>query len=767
MARTFRKRGLRRDRNFADIPNSDLALNNLLDGLIQTADDRFVSADLNVVRGLSATTMNNEDLRNINNAALKGIDPADPLAVFRPIITLQNRFDEARFTVGDPQFFGGDGLTQRYYTPDNTNVSATTYDAVTENPNIFINDDGEEVTSRIFWENGQYIFIAGLGTQLPTNYGAVEFNGYFRPDRSGSWRFNVNTTGLFTFEFNNHGPDVDPSVESFSAKKVNPVMSIETQLVDGQPGGLISAGTQFGEDVIDQILVGDIVQSDTLAPFNDPDNPVTVDSIDRENRLVEFTATFSGSDQTVNLDFVHPFGESGSLDYNTTNLTEYGVYPIRIRYIWLEEFGANNPQDGDENSITFFVTPPTASSRTLDYKYLYSEDYDNDPTPGSIQSGDFYEFFTNRVPPGGTRLILNDDGSVGTEVGFSGYQNVISKGNVVLDYEAPQNYDDVVYTKSLGYSAGSSILSTSNTDGIAEGNLVFGPNIPADTFVVDVAINEAVFLNNAPTAGSGSDTFYFIDQKGLKSYDPTVTFSSGSNTISGVDTSNVSVGDIAICFGNESTSTWTRVTSVGGSSVDLSQNLSQGTPSSPADFVLFYFNNGLEDQSLDTYCAGTIGAVTTGVASAGDTVIPVTGIEDYSGSSTTVPVGYFAFYGDRIPDGTTVTSSSSNSITLSNPLSDDIQANQTLVFVDTNDNKDLCFPPIDTSPPFAATQEGLRTTSARPSITVDNVNGEIKFVRLFGDNVATGSADTSSSYDAEISVTDGGGNAFTVLSSSV
>jgi hypothetical protein len=766
MARTFRKRGLRRDRNFSDIPNPNLALNNLLDGLIQTADDRFVSKDLDVMRGLSATTMTNRDLRRINNSALKGIDPADPLAVFRPIITLQNRFDEARFTIGDPQFFGGDGLTQRYYTPDNTNVSALTYDDVTIDPNVFIDDEGEEVTSRIFWENGQYTFISGLGTQLPTNYGCIEFNGYFRPDRSGSWQFNVNTTGLFTFEFNNHTSDIDFSVDSFSAKKVDPVMTIETQLADGQSDAVIPAGTQFGEDVIDQILEGDVVRSDTLAPFNDPDNPITVESINREDRTIEFSTTFSGTSQTVNLDFVHSFGESGSLSYNTSNLTEYGVYPIRIRYIWLEEFGDNNPEDGDENSITFFVSPPASSSRTLDYKYLYSEDYNNDPVPGSVESGDFYEFFSNRVPPGGTRLVLNDDGSVGTEVGFSGYRSVISKGNIVLDYEAPQNYDEVVYTKSLGYSDGSAILGVGNTDGIAVGNLVFGPNVPPDTLVIDIAINEAVFLNNALTGGSGSGTFYFIDQKGLKSYDPTVTFSSGSNTISGVDTNNVSVGDIAVCFGTESTSTWTRVTSVGTSSIDVSQNLTQDTPSSPANFVLFYFNNGLEDQSLDTYCAGTIGAITTGVASAGDTVIPITGTEDYSGSSTTVPVGYFAFYGDRIPDGTTVTASSASSITLSNPLSDDIQADQTIVFVETNDNKDLCFPPIDTSPPFAATLDGLRTTSARPTITVDNETGEIKFVRLFGENVTTGSANTSSSYDTEIPIKDVSGNTFRILASS-
>jgi hypothetical protein len=196
-----------------------------------------------------------------------------------------------------------------------------------------------------------------------------------------------------------------------------------------------------------------------------------------------------------------------------------------------------------------------------------------------------------------------------------------------------------------------------------------------------------VFLNNAPITGSGSDTFYFVDQKGLRSYDPSVSFSSGSSTISNVDTSNVAVGDIAVCLGTESTGTWTRVTNVGGSSVDVSENLTQGSPSSPGNFVLFYFDNGLEDQSLATFCG-------------------------------------------------------------------------------LNPSDPICNPPTDTSPPFVATIDGLRTTSTRPSITVDNASGEIKFVRLFGENVATGSADTTSEYNAEVSITDGGGNTFKILSAS-
>jgi hypothetical protein len=693
-ARTFRKRGLRRDRNFGDIPNPELALNNMLGGLVQTEDDRFVSADLNIIRGLSATTMTNADVRNIDNAAIKGTDPTDPLAVFRPIITLQNRFDQSRFTIGDPQFFGGDGLTTRYFSQDNVDIDAPGYEGIVD-PNLsqsFFDEQGNEVTSTTFWENGQYSFLGSIHESLPEIYGAVEWNGYFIPNRSGSWRFTVNTTGLFSFEFNAHTGDTVADIDAFTAKRVHPVMTISTELADTSiPGPLNEAqvedSNQFGEAVIDQILEGDIVTG-SVAPFNDPNVPVFVESVDRENRIVEFSAEYTSSGQTIDLDYNHPFGTTGTMVYSTNNLTEYTAYPVRFRYMWVEAFsGANNPGLFDINEINFILDPPgTSSADDLNYRYLYSENYNIGPALNSPLSGDFYEFFNDRIPPGGTRLAINNDGSIGTTTGFGGYQNVTTLGNVVSTYEPPQNYSDAVYEKSLGYSAGSTILSTGNTDGIEVGNFVLGANVPGDTVVTEIARNEAVFISNPVSSGSGSQTFYFCDHKGLKFVDQSVSYSSGSNSISSVSsTDGLNDGDVVITAGTTSTSAWTRIASASGSSITTTQNFSASAPSSPENFLLVYYDAGIVDESLDTYC-------------------------------------------------------------------------------DINSGDPICSPPVDTSAPFDTTINGLSTPSSSPNITTTASNSEIKFVKLIVGSSAVSSASVTDDFNHAVSITDGAGDEFEILS---
>ena len=110
MARTFKKRGLRRDLNFADIPTPETALNNMLGNIAAQGQegDRFISQDLDVLRGLRRTTMTRGDFLNIDGAAPTVINPNTGLEeTYQPIISLQNRFDQARFTIGEPQFFGG------------------------------------------------------------------------------------------------------------------------------------------------------------------------------------------------------------------------------------------------------------------------------------------------------------------------------------------------------------------------------------------------------------------------------------------------------------------------------------------------------------------------------------------------------------------------------------------------------------------------------------------------------------------------------------
>lgn len=748
----------------------------MLEGFVQQEDERFVSADLDALRGISATTMTNTDVKNIDDAALKGVDAENPNEVYRPIITFQNKFDESEFIIGDPQFFGGNGLTTRYFTADNVTFDATDYDNITnDSPQSFEDEDGNIVTSEVYWENGNYTFVDLLDDSLPDGTGCIEWNGYFRPTISGTYGFDLYSTGMFTFEFNAHGPDIDTRTDSLTFKKVHPVISnVSVNVTSGSSTAEIpETETLYGELIINQIGRQDLIVG-TESPFNEPEtNPVSVTEVNYSGNTFEMSAP-SDVDGTITLQFVSEFGTETRFDTITGTIKAFNVYPIRIRYFWIPGYGEGlNPPNDAEKYFRIVNREIFGGRRGLNYRYLYAEDYDTSPTPGENNSGDFYEFVESRVPSGGTILFDdNTDDSIGTEDGFSGYQNVITKSNLVLKYEPPLNYNDIIYERSLSYSAAEARFETTNTDGVESGNLVIGTDIEANTFVDEISPNRSIFLTKTPTS-SGTDTIYFVRHQGLKGYDLPVTYTQGTNVIGSVDSelvSRVSIGDVVIVSDSSSSTTWTRITGVpSATEIEVSDTFGADSPgSSSIDAGLYvYASAGIEDTSLNNYCQGTIGAETTQIVSGGSTTIPIDNIRLFGGEATgSVPIGYFVFYGDRIPEGTTVTASDSSSITISNPTNDIIGDNQTLVFVETNEAKDLCFPPADTSPPFIATEDGLRTTSTRPTLEVNNENGEIKFVNLLADNVTVTEVDPNDSYDTTITIKDGNGNTFNVLSAS-
>jgi hypothetical protein len=728
--------------------------------------------------------MSNADFRNINNAALKGLDPTQPSAVYTPLVTLQNRIDVAEFTTGDPQFFGGNKLTARYYLNEVVNNEATTYDTIVNqgDAQTFLNDDGDLVTSETFWENGQFTFFSDLHPSLDDGLGCIEWTGYFRPSVSGRYFFRIDSTGLYSFEFNAHSDEVIPTAGSFTAKKVVPLLeSVSGTFTDGSDTIVISNETQYGESVIDQIAEGDIV-SGSFAPLDDPENnPVTVTNVNYSTRQVTISETLSSPPSTGSVDIISQFGQNKRLGYTTSILERYQAYPIRIKFLWIDGFGEQyNPTDAQTKQFNVFIDSPLDTLSEFNYKFLYSEDYNNLPEIGSEGAGDFYKFFVERVPPGGTRLILNNDGSIGADTGFSGYRNLLSRDTVNLPYEPPQTYSDAVFSKSLDFSVGGITLSTSNTDGITVGNLLLGDNVDRGTIVSDVIQNQAVSLNQPINSGSSPQTFYFADHQGLKGYVGGVSSDTTTypDKILGVDktlSDQFSVGDIVVAPGATSTSgAWARITDISDSQTDpsnffwitLSKNLDSDIPSSPQDFFLVYYSSSLEDRSLDTFCSDAVAAETTAFASAGASTLQVdtTAARTFMGGSGVISVGDYVYYGDRIPDSTTIVSKTDTEIELSNPINQEIPAEQTLAFSSVDEDKGVCFRPRDTSPPFIATEEGLRTTSTYPNMVVGSTNGELRFGNLYLGNSADVSGATGSEVsDYQIPIKDIDGNEFKIL----
>ena len=813
MARTFKKRGLRRDLNFADIPTPETALNNMLGDIAAQGEtgDRFISQDLDVIRGIRRTTMTRGDFLNIDGAAPTIINETNGIEeVYKPIITLQNRFDQARFTIGEPQFFGGNGLTARYFEQADVNIATSTtapssLSGVTSNGDAitFQDADGNEVTSEIFWEQGQYTFVGNLNDGLSDVYGGVVWNGWFKPTRSGRWRWSIGTTGLFTFEFNT-GVNAVSGPGSVVHARLRPVEAITLFLENGSSTATISSsqGQKNGIEAIRHLLVGDILWNASVAPFNDVESYVTIsDDLDFVNESFTMSTAFTGATGTYTVYATHPFGENASWSESTGNLSEYEYYPITIRYIWkdttyslISNVSALNIDNSGEyyltadssliNNLSVNVTPPNSSSSYTNYKYLYDENYERNPT--GLDKGDFYTYYENRVPPGGTRITNSDyqDGAIGSSTNATEYENVFTKGQLVLPYEPPKNYNDIVYTKTMNYQGGSIILTTGNTDGIEVGNLVIPTTgalkTSAAVYVTEISINEAVFLSEAVAgSSSGSETYYFVDHRGLKRIDSGTTYTSGNSVVGSMTTAGLEIGDVVINAGVTGTGNWNVIDDIiNASSFDTSINFSASANSSPSinAYTFVYERAGLKNDSLDTYCNGVYGATTIsnpndedGIWRRGATQITVTNPTIYDGEPGTATLpssGYFIFFGDRIPAGTTA-SVSGSTINLSNPIDDDIPADQVVVLVATNENKDLCFPPTDTSPPFTATQNGLQTTSSRPSIEITGTDSEVKFIRLFVENGTVNAASANPAYDTKIPIKDLTGTTYNILADEV
>jgi len=141
--------------------------------------------------------------------------------------------------------------------------------------------------------------------------------------------------------------------------------------------------------------------------------------------------------------------------------------------------------------------------------------------------------------------------------------------------------------------------------------------------------------------------------------------------------------------------------------------------------VYFYESKGLIDKALATFCvpAETQCFLVTSNVTAPNNVLPTT-------STANIQVGY-RIQGFPFAAGTTVSSKTANSITLDTPIVKNIAADSNFTATSSTDDKSLCCPPTDTSPPFEPTEAGLETTVAQPNVRLTGGN------LIFSDLVAT------------------------------
>ena len=110
--------------------------------------------------------------------------------------------------------------------------------------------------------------------------------------------------------------------------------------------------------------------------------------------------------------------------------------------------------------------------------------------------------------------------------------------------------------------------------------------------------------------------------------------------------------------------------------------------------------------------------IATSAVSSGN-VIPV----ETLGAINTGNATNWNIQGFNFASGTTIQSVSSNQVTLSQNIDKPIVSGTQFTATTNSDDRQLCCPPTDTSPPFTATEEGLNTNiGERPNLRFENGN---------------------------------------------
>ena len=720
MAKLYRRIGIRRDNNFSDIDDPKKALNNLLDKLVDTGGT-FISEDLDVIRGLFATGLSAGEYRAFAGSTVRETNIDGTTRAADPAITYQNRLDKFKVNSGkSPRLNGGEGLTANYFNQDQVKF--------TTEPNVFVGvTTGPAIPSDTFWEAGNFTYTRKINQQSINAAGGAQWDGFFVPAQTGQYDFTISSTLGFTGEFEKEGYTTGISTFNSFAKvglstvinntnaNVSSVVTNATNeqvTITGTGAVAMAPGIGIGMTVITSTPAR-VVLGSTVSGVSTTATGTTLITFENEDTD---PVVSSGA---VDLTLGRPAGVSVSRSTTTYTLEKFRPYKVRFRFFLPENV---NPA-GLDKSITFSFRPPGGVSGTfLRYNNLYPLDYNF----GDEVKGTFNTFLDQSILFGGNK----DDGTetIGSTTNSNGYVRVSTNKKVDIKYTPKTALTQIERaTVTTSWTAGSKVITISDTTNIEIGNYVFSAtqgltaNVNTPVRVTDVIINQFIVIDTPATNTRSSVALTFVNHRGFVKR-VTASGSGGNISISNADTNPNTFGlrtnQVAIWNGANSYSGIT--TNGANSNVTVFPAQGFGTQR-----VYFYESRGLIDKALATFCvpAETQCFLVTSDVTAGATVLPTT-------STANISVGY-KIQGFPFAAGTSVASKTANSITLDTATARNISADSNFTATSSTDDKSLCCPPTDTSPPFEPSESGLETTVAQPNVRLTGGN------LIFTDLIAT------------------------------
>ena len=752
----YKRIGIRRDNNLSDLSNTTDALNNVLDDLATGNDETFIKEDLNCIKNIFSEGMTSSQFKLIGKSAQTFTDTQGNTQTLKPLVTFQNRLDISELFSGEPRLYGGDGLTATYYNEDQIQLNEGLYGGVFT---------GEPFATNQYWENGNFAWDRKIHPSSANINGGVQWEGYFIPTQTGTHIFYAESPASTTFEFQEEswgGSTSNPGVAG--TYKEYSFIGISSSL----PIQAVSSGNVIVlQNASDGKYIG-IGQSVGLTVTNinsTENNPLTIEDYNQSTGSITLTAPQSGDAVTGSIDagtlVDFSKGINDSVRTNNTisyQLEAYQPYRIRTRYFVPQEYNAT----ASERSFNLDLTRPGGNtSDNIRYTHFYNLNYDF----SEEKKGTFNKFYDNSLLFGG-----------GTVGGTSKPNYVEIKStkkvdvrynplNITVTNSSSGNRPIEFASKSCSTTLNSGVISLDDTTGIEVGNYVYDDTNIANesnkivsdgTRVKEVIINKALILDTkSPKAGTA--TLKFIDHRGhvkrIAGLCP-----SGSDTITMINDGNVTYnrtnlkkGMIVVVSNNLEKNT--KITDVeSGTAQEIKIGpVSTGVILQGPYYV--YESQGLTNTSLKAFCFPSSDL---------DQNKCVTVSQDIGATSTTITVigSHPIDDGDRVlgyyfADGTKVSSSSYNSGTDITTIQIDTATTKLIksgnnFTITTNqvasDDKSLCCPPKDTSPPFAANDDGMETTSDYKILEFSQGNIVFDALRATVDSSNTYTAATTSDY---------------------
>ena len=777
LQKIYKRIGIRRDRNFSDLSNATASLENLLDTLVDDSSFTFLSTDLGAIQNIFSRGLSNDNYLRIAGSAVKFTTPDGITSEFNPRITYQNRLDKIRVFSGEPRLAGGNGLTAKYYQNDQINFNEHSDFKYNVDPNsidaeVFTDTTNEgAIEDDNFWEAGNFEYTGNVHPQSAKVNTGVKWEGYFIPTITGKVNFTTSSTSYFTVDFEQVGYEEDSNgtnISGIGTYKEHVRIGLSTSIA-----GISSVSSN--EIVVDPTQSAQLEKMNTIGigmVVTHPNIEVGT-TVSRESGFNKETGVISleppsgvvsavkAPISNVSMTFNRELGEDISHTFKTQVLIAYQKYRIRYRYFNHKNFIAKDIQRRINIDYQQFNQSSTSSLR---YNHLFSLDYN---FSDSVK-GDFNKYFDNSVLFGGTNIYSSPVG-LGNSTDNSKYVKVKSRGKVDVTYKVKQKLGDDTESKITGITrrktlctleTGSSVITLPLTTDIEIGNYVFGDGIPDKARVIDLTINQFVIIDKVATV-SGSKTITFINHRGFVKRVIVKNNVSSSKTI----TVDVSTPVLESPSNRETTHTDVRKDMVGiGTNIDAVQitdvtapsgpnggilTLASNVSASPTDAIYIYQSRGLKDNSLLTFCgkfsdtSTTFEKVQCLIATApvdtetpplGDSFlpneVPIATVTDSNGiifagniNSTNIGNGNWKIQGFNFASGTEIQSISANKITLNKPITKPIVSGTQFTATTLGDDRELCCPPTDTSPPFTATEEGLNTNiNERPNLRFESGN---------------------------------------------